>query len=47
MTLPMSGNATPAVYEVNGREFIVVHATGGKARPSEPSGGVYIAFALP
>jgi quinoprotein glucose dehydrogenase len=45
--LPMSGNSTPAVYEVNGREFIVVHATGGKARPSEPSGSVYIAFALP
>jgi quinoprotein glucose dehydrogenase len=46
-TLPMSGNATPAVYEVGGREFVVVHATGGKARANEPSGGIYIAFALP
>jgi quinoprotein glucose dehydrogenase len=46
-TLPMSGNSTPAVYEVTGREFIVVHATGGKARPSEPSGSTYVAFALP
>lgn len=46
-TLPMSGNATPAIYEVGGREFIVVHATGGKARPSDPSGSAYIAFALP
>jgi len=46
-TLPMSGNATPAIYEVGGREFVVVHATGGKARPSDPSGSAYIAFALP
>lgn len=46
-TLPMSGNATPAIYEVGGREFIVVHATGGKAHPSDPSGSAYIAFALP
>lgn len=45
--LPMAGNATPATYEVGGRQFIVVHATGGKARKDEPSGGIYIAFALP
>lgn len=46
-TLPMSGNATPATYEVGGRQFVVIYATGGKARPNEPSGGIYIAFALP
>jgi quinoprotein glucose dehydrogenase len=46
-TLPLAANATPATYEVNGRQFVVVHATGGKGHPSEPSGGIYIAFALP
>jgi quinoprotein glucose dehydrogenase len=45
-TLPSSGNATPATYEVGGRQFVVVHATGGKARRGEPSGGIYVAFAL-
>jgi quinoprotein glucose dehydrogenase len=43
--LPFAGNATPATYEVNGRQFIVVPAGGGKSR--DPSGGVYVAFALP
>jgi quinoprotein glucose dehydrogenase len=46
-TLPFAGNATPATYAVNGRQFVVVHATGGKARRGEPSGSVYLAFALP
>jgi quinoprotein glucose dehydrogenase len=46
-TLPLAGNATPAVYEVGGREFVVVHATGGKSRSGDPSGGIYLAFALP
>jgi len=46
-TLPLAANATPATYEVNGRQFVVVHAMGGKGRPGEPSGGIYIAFALP
>ena len=43
--LPFSGNATPATYEVNGRQFVVIAASGGKSR--EPKGGVYVAFALP
>ncbi len=43
-TLPFSGNATPATYEVNGRQFVVIAASGGKSR--EPKGGVYVAFAL-
>ena len=46
-TLPFSGNATPATYEVGGRQFIAVAAGGGKGRKGEPSGGVYVAFALP
>jgi quinoprotein glucose dehydrogenase len=46
-TLPFSGNATPATFEVNGRQFVVIAAGGGKGRPKEPSGSVYVAFALP
>jgi quinoprotein glucose dehydrogenase len=45
-TMPSSSNATPAVYEVNGRQFIAVAAGGGKS-PTGGSGGVYVAFALP
>jgi quinoprotein glucose dehydrogenase len=43
--LPFAGNATPATYEVNGRQFVVIAAGGGKD-PKSPSGGVYLAFAL-
>ena len=46
-TLPFSAAGTPATYEVDGRQFLVVPAGGGKARRPEPSGGVYVAFALP
>jgi quinoprotein glucose dehydrogenase len=42
-TLPAAGNATPAVYQVNGRQYVVIAAGGGKA---PPSGGSYMAFAL-
>src|SRR6266436_4507950 len=45
-TLPFAGNATPATYEVNGRQFVVIAAGGGKD-PKSASGGVYVAFALP
>jgi len=44
-TLPFSGNATPATYEVDGRQFVVIGAGGGKD-PKSGSGGVYVAFAL-
>ena len=43
--LPAGGNATPATYEVNGRQFVVIAAGGGKS--GEPSGGSYVAFSLP
>jgi quinoprotein glucose dehydrogenase len=43
--LPAAGNATPATYEVNGRQFVVIAAGGGKS--NAPSGGTYVAFALP
>jgi quinoprotein glucose dehydrogenase len=44
-TLPFSAIGTPATYEVAGRQFVVVPAGGGK--DGGPSGGVYVAFALP
>jgi quinoprotein glucose dehydrogenase len=44
-TLPAGGNATPATYEVAGRQFVVIAAGGGKSK--QPSGGSYVAFALP
>jgi quinoprotein glucose dehydrogenase len=44
--LPFSATATPATYEVNGRQFVVIAAGGGRD-PKSPSGGVYVAFALP
>ncbi|HET8825191.1 MAG TPA: PQQ-binding-like beta-propeller repeat protein [Terriglobales bacterium] len=45
-TLPFGGNATPITYEVNGRQYVVIAAGGGKDMRSK-SGGVYVAFALP
>jgi quinoprotein glucose dehydrogenase len=44
--LPFSGLATPATYMVNGKQYIVIAASGGQTS-KKPSGGVYIAFALP
>jgi quinoprotein glucose dehydrogenase len=44
-TLPFAGNATPIMYEVEGRQFVVIAAGGGKDLKSK-SGGVYVAFAL-
>jgi len=42
--LPAAGNATPAVYQVNGRQYVVIACGGGKS--GAPSGGSYVAFAL-
>ena len=43
--LPASGFATPAVYELNGKQYIVIACGGGKLR-TKP-GDAYVAFALP
>lgn len=43
--LPAAGTATPATYEVDGRQYVVIAAGGGKW--GMPSGGSYLAFALP
>jgi quinoprotein glucose dehydrogenase len=44
-TLPAAGNTTPSTYMVNGRQYIVIACGGGKN--GAPSGGTYVAFALP
>jgi quinoprotein glucose dehydrogenase len=44
-TLPASGNATPSLYVVNGKQYVVIACGGGKN--GAQSGGTYVAFALP
>jgi mono/diheme cytochrome c family protein len=44
--LPYAGTATPATYMVDGKQYIVIAAGGGKD-PKSSSGGDYVAFALP
>ena len=44
--LPFAGNATPITYLAGGTQYIVIYATGGKAKPDDPAGGVYVAFRL-
>jgi quinoprotein glucose dehydrogenase len=43
--LPAAGFATPAVYQVNGKQFLVIACGGGKL--GKQSGDSYVAFALP
>jgi quinoprotein glucose dehydrogenase len=43
--LPAGGYATPATYEVQGRQYVVIAAGGGKM--GTKSGDAYVAFALP
>ncbi len=45
-TLPFAGNATPATYVVNRKQYVVIAAGGGKDLKFG-SGGIYVAFALP
>ena len=43
--LPAAGYATPAVYMLDGKEFVVIACGGGKI--GNKSGDEYVAFALP
>jgi len=43
--LPAAGNTTPSTYMVNGKQYVVIACGGGKN--GAPSGGTYVAFALP
>ena len=44
-TLPAAGYATPITYAVDGRQYVVIAAGGGKV--GTKSGDAYVAFALP
>jgi len=44
--LPYGGVATPATYMVEGRQFVVIAASGARDAKT-PQGGAYVAFALP
>lgn len=43
--LPFGGYATPATYMVDGKQYVVIAAHGGKM--DTPVGDTYVAFALP
>ena len=49
-TMVNAGNATPATYEVSGRQYVIIAAFGGKAesrRGAAPTkGGAFVAFAI-
>ncbi len=44
-SLPFAGFATPSTYMLNGRQFLVIAAGGGKL--GQASGSAYVAYALP
>lgn len=44
--LPLAGIATPSTYMVDDHQYVVIAASGGRD-PKGPSGGIYVAFALP
>jgi quinoprotein glucose dehydrogenase len=44
--LPYAGNATPIVYAIKGRQYVLIAASGGKDR-NGPQGSAYVAYALP
>jgi quinoprotein glucose dehydrogenase len=44
--LPYSADATPITYEVDGRQYVTIFASGGKERTGS-GGGVYLTYALP
>ena len=43
--LPAAGLATPAVYQVNGKQYVVI-ACGGGGKQRTKSGDQFVAFAL-
>ena len=49
--LPFAGIATPATYMIDGKQYVVIAAGGGKIHKSPtgslPTGGMYVAFVLP
>jgi quinoprotein glucose dehydrogenase len=45
-TLPFSADATPITYQVDGRQYVAIYASGGKER-NGATRGVYLAWRLP
>ena len=45
-TLPFSADATPITYQIDGRQYVAIYASGGKEREGATR-GVYLAWALP
>lgn len=45
-SLPAGGYATPCTYEIDGRQYVVIAATGG-GRIGTKTGDTFVAFALP
>ncbi|MFP5235325.1 MAG: c-type cytochrome [Acidobacteriota bacterium] len=45
-TLPYLGNATPATYMIDGKQYVVIACSGARD-PKTPQGSAYVAFALP
>jgi quinoprotein glucose dehydrogenase len=49
--LPAPGGATPSTYEIDGRQYVVIAATGGRVddntKPKAETGDTFTAFALP
>jgi quinoprotein glucose dehydrogenase len=46
--LPFAGTSAPAVYEVDGKQFVVVTSTGGgRVGGKSGAGDAYVAFCLP
>ncbi len=52
-TMDYPGNATPAIYEVGGKQFVVIAISGGGVLHNQPTAGTapvgakYVAYALP
>ncbi len=44
--LPFSGCATPSTYMIDGRQYVVIAASGARD-PKGQAGGAYVAFTLP
>jgi quinoprotein glucose dehydrogenase len=44
-TLPAAGNATPATYSIDGKQYVVIVCGGGKNGAA--SGSSIVAFSLP
>jgi quinoprotein glucose dehydrogenase len=47
MSLPFPGNASPALYMVNGRQYIAFATSSGRAPKLKEKGSVLVAYALP